>query len=192
MSSSMIYCQCNYCGTLQQARALNTSFVPPLESITTVAPLCRKICTNVATAATTSEVSATTGKEAEPLARQREPELTFGIERILYGSSKADLFGTRLTATYTTPHSTVRLQTHPAPWSRPVFSDHQRKTLESRFQLQHYLNKRERYHLSLYIGLTEHQIKVWFQNRRVKFRHGQKAKRQSTKLSRGVPSVGKD
>lgn len=100
----------------------------------------------------------------------------------------SDLFGTRLNIIYPTPHSTTR-QT---PWSRPVFSEHQRKTLENRFQLQHYLNKRERYHLSLYLGLTEHQIKVWFQNRRVKFRQGQEAKKQSTKLPRGVPSVEKD
>jgi len=102
----------------------------------------------------------------------------------------SDLFGKRFNVTHPTPRSTTR-ETFSTPWSRPVFSDHQRKTLEDRFQLQHYLNKGERYHLSLCLGLTEHQIKVWFQNRRVKWRQGQKANEQSTKLSPGAPSAKK-
>lgn len=113
------------------------------------------------------------------------------IIKLSYSVCFSDLFGKRLNVTLATPSSTTRQITHSTPWSRPVFSDHQRKTLEDRFQLQHYLNKRERYHLSLCIGLTEHQIKVWFQNRRVKWRQRQKATKQSTKLSRGAPGAQK-
>lgn len=71
------------------------------------------------------------------------------------------------------PHNTSK-RCLSLPWSRPVFTSHQRTTLENRFQHEHYLTKRERYCLSLHLGLTEHQIKIWFQNRRVKYRHGQK------------------
>lgn len=103
-----------------------------------------------------------------------------------------DLLNTRPNVTFTTPLSVTR-QTHSPSWSRPVFSDHQRKTLEDRFQRQHYLNKRERYYLSLYLGLTEHQIKVWFQNRRVKWRHSQEGKKdRNTKLHRAKKTAEKN
>ena len=100
----------------------------------------------------------------------------------------SDQSGAQLNVPKPTPHRTNKRRLS-LPWSRPVFTYHQRMTLESRFQLHHYLNRRERYHLSLYLGLTEHQIKIWFQNRRVKFRHRQTAEKQRTNLSRGRASA---
>jgi len=167
------------------------SFVVPPQPAVSLAPLGTNGC--VVHASAKALIETNLASESVNISREVETfkeQLSFGIDRILYGSSKEDLLGTRLNVTHPTRRHTTR-QTHSTPWSRPVFSDHQRKTLEDRFQLQHYLNKRDRYHLSLYLGLTEHQIKVWFQNRRVKWRQGQKAKKQNTELSPGAPGVQK-
>lgn len=183
MSSSMVYCQYNFWGTPPRANTVN-SFDAPLQSTVSLAPLYTNGCTSIsAKALTKTSLASETGNITEKAERFKEQEhLLFGIDRILYGSSKTDLFGKRINVTHPTPRRTTR-QTHSTPWSRPVFSDHQRKTLEGHFKLQHYLNKRERYHLSLCVGLTEHQIKVWFQNRRVKWRQEQKANKRNSKVS---------
>ncbi|EDO42443.1 predicted protein, partial [Nematostella vectensis] len=53
---------------------------------------------------------------------------------------------------------------------RAVFSNLQRKGLEKRFQVQKYLTKADRHQLASMLGLTDNQVKVWFQNRRMKWR----------------------
>lgn len=60
-------------------------------------------------------------------------------------------------------------------WSRAVFSNLQRKGLERRFQLQKYITKPDRRQLAATLGLTDAQVKVWFQNRRMKWRHSKEA-----------------
>ncbi|XP_014274484.1 H2.0-like homeobox protein [Halyomorpha halys] len=61
-------------------------------------------------------------------------------------------------------------------WSRAVFSSLQRKGLEKRFQLQKYITKPDRRQLAATLGLTDAQVKVWFQNRRMKWRHTKEMK----------------
>ncbi|XP_065208711.1 H2.0-like homeobox protein isoform X2 [Planococcus citri] len=56
-------------------------------------------------------------------------------------------------------------------WSRAVFSKLQRKGLEKRFQIQKYIMKPDRKQLAATLGLTDAQVKVWFQNRRMKWRN---------------------
>ncbi|XP_020613032.1 homeobox protein DBX1-B-like isoform X1 [Orbicella faveolata] len=56
------------------------------------------------------------------------------------------------------------------PWTRAVFSNLQRKGLEKRFQVQKYLTKADRHQLAAMLGLSDNQVKVWFQNRRMKWR----------------------
>ncbi|XP_071440950.1 H2.0-like homeobox protein [Hetaerina americana] len=63
-------------------------------------------------------------------------------------------------------------------WSRAVFSNLQRKGLEKRFQLQKYITKPDRRQLAATLGLTDAQVKVWFQNRRMKWRHSKEGKQQ--------------
>ncbi|PVD26368.1 hypothetical protein C0Q70_14042 [Pomacea canaliculata] len=58
-------------------------------------------------------------------------------------------------------------------WSRAVFSNLQRKGLERRFAVQKYVTKPDRRQLAAMLGLTDAQVKVWFQNRRMKWRHAQ-------------------
>ncbi|KAJ6635444.1 Homeobox protein H2.0 [Pseudolycoriella hygida] len=61
-------------------------------------------------------------------------------------------------------------------WSRAVFSQLQRKGLEIQFQIQKYITKPDRRKLAARLGLTDAQVKVWFQNRRMKWRHTREAK----------------
>ncbi|XP_015456991.2 homeobox protein DBX1-B [Astyanax mexicanus] len=54
---------------------------------------------------------------------------------------------------------------------RAVFSDVQRKALERMFQKQKYISKPDRKKLATKLGLKDSQVKIWFQNRRMKWRN---------------------
>ncbi|XP_043917930.1 homeobox protein DBX2 [Protopterus annectens] len=54
---------------------------------------------------------------------------------------------------------------------RAVFSEDQRKELEAMFQKQKYISKVDRKKLATNLGLKESQVKIWFQNRRMKWRN---------------------
>ncbi|XP_002123182.2 uncharacterized protein LOC778572 isoform X1 [Ciona intestinalis] len=66
---------------------------------------------------------------------------------------------------------------------RAVFSDNQRKALEKKFQLQKYIGKPDRKKLALKLGLKDSQVKIWFQNRRMKWRNSQERQMISSSLS---------
>eukprot|EP00794_Sanderia_malayensis_P009078 gene9078-10047_t len=54
--------------------------------------------------------------------------------------------------------------------SRPTFNGHQIYHLEKTFEQTKYLAGPERTRLAHYLAMTENQVKVWFQNRRTKWR----------------------
>nr|DBA31174.1 TPA: hypothetical protein GDO54_007068 [Pyxicephalus adspersus] len=54
---------------------------------------------------------------------------------------------------------------------RAVFSEDQRKALEKMFQKQKYISKIDRKKLAVNLSLKESQVKIWFQNRRMKWRN---------------------
>ncbi|XP_069760227.1 homeobox protein DBX2-like [Narcine bancroftii] len=54
---------------------------------------------------------------------------------------------------------------------RVVFSEEQRKALEKTFQKQKYISKTDRKKLAAHLGLKDSQVKIWFQNRRMKWRN---------------------
>ncbi|XP_038227983.1 homeobox protein DBX2 [Dermochelys coriacea] len=54
---------------------------------------------------------------------------------------------------------------------RAVFSEDQRRALEKMFQKQKYISKTDRKKLAINLGLKETQVKIWFQNRRMKWRN---------------------
>ncbi len=56
-------------------------------------------------------------------------------------------------------------------WSRAVFSNLQRKGLEKRFEIQKYITKPDRRQLAATLGLTDAQVKVWFQVSSLIFSH---------------------
>ncbi|EDO37142.1 predicted protein, partial [Nematostella vectensis] len=54
--------------------------------------------------------------------------------------------------------------------ARTAFSAEQLKKLEKRFQANHYIVGEERQKIAKDLDLSEAQVKVWFQNRRTKFK----------------------
>ena len=53
---------------------------------------------------------------------------------------------------------------------RTIFTMNQLERLEGEFSRQQYMVGGQRFYLSKELGLTETQVKVWFQNRRIKWR----------------------
>ncbi|EEC12818.1 homeobox protein cdx, putative, partial [Ixodes scapularis] len=53
---------------------------------------------------------------------------------------------------------------------RVVYSDHQRLELEKEFHYSRYITIRRKAELAALLGLSERQVKIWFQNRRAKER----------------------
>ncbi|XP_069132551.1 homeobox protein DBX1-B-like [Argopecten irradians] len=67
---------------------------------------------------------------------------------------------------------------------RAVFSDMQRKGLEKMFQKQKYISKPDRKKLAAKLGLKDSQVKIWFQNRRMKWRNSKERELLSSGGSR--------
>ncbi|XP_067851864.1 homeobox protein CDX-1b [Heptranchias perlo] len=61
---------------------------------------------------------------------------------------------------------------------RVVYTDHQRLELEKEFHYSKYITIRRKSELALSLGLSERQVKIWFQNRRAKERKINKKKMQ--------------
>ncbi|XP_046665113.1 homeobox protein CDX-1-like isoform X1 [Homalodisca vitripennis] len=53
---------------------------------------------------------------------------------------------------------------------RVVYTDHQRLELEKEFHYSRYITIRRKAELATNLGLSERQVKIWFQNRRAKER----------------------
>ena len=54
--------------------------------------------------------------------------------------------------------------------NRTIFTTDQLERLENEFDRQQYVVGTQRFYLAADLGLNETQVKVWFQNRRIKWR----------------------
>ncbi|XP_076117977.1 homeobox protein CDX-4-like [Mytilus galloprovincialis] len=65
---------------------------------------------------------------------------------------------------------------------RVVYSDHQRLELEKEFHYSRYITIRRKAELAQNLGLSERQVKIWFQNRRAKERKQNKKRGDDIKI----------
>ncbi|XP_056436956.1 H2.0-like homeobox protein isoform X2 [Gadus chalcogrammus] len=111
-------------------------------------------------------------------------DLKFGIDRILstdFDSKHKEPTSLRGPYAVLTKDTMPQTYKRKRSWSRAVFSNLQRKGLEKRFEIQKYVTKPDRKQLAAMLGLTDAQVKVWFQNRRMKWRHSKEAQAQKDK-----------
>lgn len=74
---------------------------------------------------------------------------------------------------------------------RIVYTDFQRLELEKEYHMSRYITIRRKSELAQLLGLSERQVKIWFQNRRAKERKQSKKRDDpSAGLPNGSPSIG--
>ncbi|CAH8548390.1 unnamed protein product [Dicrocoelium dendriticum] len=83
--------------------------------------------------------------------------------------------------------SLINLSTKPRR-ARTAFTYEQLVTLENKFKTTRYLSVCERLNLAVALNLTETQVKIWFQNRRTKWKKQNPGKDVNVPCSTGYPS----
>lgn len=72
---------------------------------------------------------------------------------------------------------------------RVVYTEHQKVELEKEFLFSQYITIQRKAELAGSIGLSDRQVKIWFQNRRAKERKSQRRRDEGANTGMGVASV---
>nr|BBC20843.1 homeobox protein Noto1 [Parasteatoda tepidariorum] len=88
------------------------------------------------------------------------------------------------------PTIAVEIESGKSKRVRTIFSADQMARLEQEFSRSQYMVGQERTYLAQVLNLTESQVKIWFQNRRIKYRK-QTLENQRTKLANDRSSEGR-
>ncbi|XP_077994801.1 homeobox protein DBX1-B-like [Glandiceps talaboti] len=186
--------------------------IPTTQSVTTVPTLCMnsecRTCTSTAVSTTAAETTGTylkfgvnailssattsTGTNSSAFSSYAPAKPIPNLPRPFYDSplqpiARSPYFPAStvipVPGTYAWP-ATARGKPRRGMLRRAVFSDAQRKGLEKKFQQQKYISKPDRRKLAAKLGLKDSQVKIWFQNRRMKWRNSKERELLSSGGSR--------
>ncbi|CAG5111978.1 Oidioi.mRNA.OKI2018_I69.chr2.g6243.t1.cds [Oikopleura dioica] len=105
-----------------------------------------------------------TSSVLDPGERHRESSLNS-----VFSDASCSSNNSVISDTLTKADETINKETRQRkPFQRVIYTDEQLSILALRFEEKRYLTTEERHQLATEIGITDTQVKVWFQNRRAK------------------------
>ncbi|XP_032513044.2 homeobox protein engrailed-1a-like [Danaus plexippus] len=111
-----------------------------------------------------------TGDEHNVSSTSTCPDISINSADVLAGHAYAHWLATQQPTFYDDKNNRRQKRSGPERKPRQAYSAKQLERLESEFKLDKYLSVSKRLELSKALGLTEVQIKTWFQNRRTKWK----------------------